>query len=396
MARRRPAAQHAAMHTPTPPALQAWLQQNNPAAAYLRRTDADDDPRENADLDLLVFDQQAEELWVQRQALPGGATLDLLRLPATLLQDPVRLAAMGLVTHRLLSAEPVSDAHGSAAAVQAQVLAGWRAPAAVSARCAAFLDMGWLTVTEVGVTWDWPALARFWLHMAQAAAVATLADAAGLPCPNVYTRPLRWARQVAPDWVAAMVDTLGLEDTPPDAAAQALRHLHAAVSATCPEPAWPAAMRAATRLEYRYWLAPTELEERIAAASRMDAPAAVFYLRYAAYSLLRVAMLHQRALEGWPRHIPFIRPETEVRPDLERHHPALLPLAEALLGQPDQARLQHTLQTTQALQQHVLAVLQAQGLPVPDRRPWMPYRSQTAPPSTQGQTPTHPPRSLSS
>lgn len=356
------------------PELAAWLARHRPAAAFLRRDDAD--ARPDADLDLLVFDA-ADELWVERQPLPGGGSLDLLRLPAALLADPARLAAMGLITHRLLSAEPVADDSGRA--VQAEVRARWREPASIAPRLAAFLDMGWLTVREVGVTGDWPALARFWLHMAQAAALATLADAQGLACPNVYTRPLHWARRVAPDLEPTMVRQLGLDDTDPAAAAQALRALHAQVTARCPEPAWPAALREATRREWRYWAAPAELAERLAAAAAMPAPDAVFYLRYAAYSLLRVAMLHQRALEGWPRHIPFIRPETELRPDLDRHHPGLVPLAERVFGQPSPAAVARALAATQALQQDVLAQLVQAGLPVPDRRPWLPYQRGTGP-----------------
>lgn len=350
-----------------------WLRRHGPAAAFLRDAQDDADARPGADLDLLVFDDAAEEFWVERQALPGGRTLDLLRLPAALLDDPARLAAMGLVTHRLLSAVPVGDTGGRATRAQAQVRARWRAPAAVAPRLAAFLEMGWLTVREVGVTADWPSLARFWLHMAQAAAIAVQADAAGLLCPNVYTRPLHWLRHLEPAAVPAVVQRLGLDRTDPAAAAQALRELHAEVTTRCPEPPWPAAMREVTRREWRYWSAPAELAERLEAAAALPAPDAVFYLRYTAYSLLRVAMLHQRALDGWPRHIPFIRPEVELRPDLERHHPTLLPLAEAVFGRPTAEDLAVALEGTQALQRRVLDRLEAAGHPVPDRRPWQPH-----------------------
>lgn len=356
------------------PALTDWLRRHAPAAAFLREPQADADARPGADHDLLVFDTAAEELWVEREPLPGGGSLDLLCLPAALLDDPARLAAMGLVTHRLLSARPVGDGEDRAARVQAQVRARWREPAALAPRLAAFLEMGWLTVREVGVTRDWPALARFWLHMAQAAATAVQADAAGLPCPNVYTRPLHWLRRLEPAAVPAVVQRLGLDETDPAAAAQALRALHAEVRARCPEPPWPPALREATRREWRYWSAPAELAERLDAAAALPAPDAVFYLRYTAYSLLRVAMLHQRALEGWPRHIPFIRPETELRPDLERHHPTLLPLADAVFGRPPDASLAAALEGTQALQRQLLGRLEAAGHPVPDRRPWQPYQ----------------------
>jgi hypothetical protein len=362
------------MKTDPDPGLADWLDRQRPAAAFLRRPEHDADPRAEGDLDLLVFDDGAADLLVERVVPAVGPTLDLLRLPAALLTQPARLAAMGLITHRLMSARCVADRDGAGRPAAAAVAAASRQPEACRSRLASFLELGALAVREVGVTRDWPALARFWLHMAHAAALAALLDGHGRWCPAVYTRPLAAAREaetlLGGPVALPMTQALGLHD---DAAAliDPLRTLHARVRQRCPEPHWPAAMPAATRWEYRYWWAPAELNERLAAAG--SGPAAVFYLRYVAYSVLRLAMLHQRAREHWPRPIPFLRPETEVRPDLEAHQPDLLPLADAVFGPADSAALDHALDATLALHHQVTARLDALGLGVAAARPWAPH-----------------------
>lgn len=367
----------------TPPGLRRWLQAEAPSslrAAFLRGPDDDDDARAEADLDLLVFDAEADDLQVERRDGGDGRRLDLLRVPAEVLGQPQRLAAMGLITHRLLDATLVLDRNGAGQRACQQLRQDAWTSAPQQARIASFLEMGWLTVREVGVTRDWPALALFWLSMAHAAALAAMLDAVGQPCPNVYTRPIRWARRLKALAGVDLEPGLHRLLRPPAGLAAmtaALRSLHAQVRARCPEPRWHPAMRSSTRWEYRYWIQPAELDERLGAARALDRAgepaAAAHYLRYTAYSLLRVAMLHQRALESWPRHIPFIRPETELRPDLQQHHPELLPLAEVLLGRADDDELQAALMLTSSVQQQVLALLEARGLGPSDRRPWRPF-----------------------
>lgn len=354
-------------------------------SAFLRHADTDDDQRVDADRDLLVFDDEADDLWVQRRSAEDGRTLDLLRLPAALLDQPLRLAAMGLITHRLLDSELVFDRDGRGEPLLRELRRSCWDGEAPSTRIASFLEMGWLTVREVGVTRDWPALALFWLAMAHAAALAAMLDALRQPCPNVYTRPLSWARRLK---ALADID-LGPSLLPLlrpgadlNASVQALRGMQGYLRKHCPEPTWHAAMRSSTRWEYRYWCQGAELEERIGAAQALDRAgepeAAAHYLRYTAYSLIRVAMLHQRALEGWPRHIPFIRPETEVLPDLHQHHPALLPLADILLPPASAADLAAALESVACVQSQTLALLRARGLDPADTRPWRPFQAVAA------------------
>lgn len=370
------------------PVLAAWLAHHTPVAAWLRRPEYDDDPRASDELDLVVFDDGVDGMALARE--PGAPALDIVRLPAALLDDPARLAAWGLFTHRLASAELVHDRDGRGAAAQAAWSAAWSAPAAVDRRVSAFLDTGRLTVREIGVSWDWPALGFFWLQIAWSALVAARLDAAGHWCPNVYTRPLAAARRAdalgGPPLEAPLRAALRLDDADPAPLPALLAHLHALVHARCsPEPDWPPGIGPAAQQEWRYWLAPAELDERLAAAAalagRGEAAAAVLYLRYTAYSLLRVVMLHQRALDRWPQTVIFLQPETRIRPDLARHHPDLLPLADALLGGGDLESLQAAVTATQAAQQGLLAALAGRGLVPSEQRPWSPHR---APPSLAG------------
>lgn len=370
------------------PVLADWLARHAPVAAWLRRPEFDDDPRPAAELDLLVFDEHVDGMALVRE--PGAPALDIVRLPAALLHDPARLAAWGLFTHRLASADLVHDRDGRGAAAQAAWRDAWRTPAAVDRRVSAFLDTGRLTVREIGVSWDWPALGFFWLQIAGSALIAARLDAAGHWCPNVYTRPLAAARRAEAlgggPLEAPLRATLRLDGIDPAPLPAALARLHALVRERCtPEPDWPEGIGLPARQEWRYWLAPAELDERLAAAAALaaqgEAAAAVLYLRYAAYSLLRVAMLHQRALDRWPQTVVFLQPETQIRPDLARHHPDLLPLADMLLGSGDVASLQAAVAATQAARQDLLATLAGRGVMPSEQRPWIPHRG---PPSLAG------------
>lgn len=359
------------------PVLRDWLAQNDPRAAFLRRRDHDGDTRPDADLDLLVFDDTADDLLVQRHVdtrRPEAPTLDLLRLPARALEDPGRLASMGLITHRLITSDCVHARDGCALAAADAVAALATTREARAARLASFLELGALTVREIGVTRDWPGLSLFWLHMAHSALLATCLDLHGQWCPNIYTRPLDAARRAEPLLGPGVHDGLVarlLLDRDPAPLARAVADMHAMTRSRCPEPAWPAQVQSATRQEFRYWSASAELQERLAAAG--DGPGAVFYLRYVAYSVLRVAMLHQRAVEGWAQPLPFLRPETEVRPDLARHHPWLLPLADSVFGNVSADELDAALQQTLALHSLVSAQCQAQGLAPDTPRQWRPF-----------------------
>lgn len=366
---------------PAPAALAAELRRRHPARAAFVQIDPEADSAD--DLDLLVFDDGTDLRIRRLPACPGLPALDLICLPAALLDAPDRLAANGLLAHRLVASQPLLDDDPRARPAWQAVCRHWTDPAPQAARIAAQLEMARLTVQEVGISREHPAIALFWLQIAHAACVAALCDAHGLAAPNVYTRPLLHARRVEPacglSLAAPMARVLRLHADPAEAAAT-LTALHAEVTARCPEPAWPGVLGESTRSEFRYWSQPAELQARLGAAAAMaaqgDAAGAVAYLRYAGYSVVRLAMLHARAAEGMQQHVSFLRPERAVGADLQQHSPAALALLERLLGGGGPAAgaaLGRALAEVPALQVRLRAALSAAGVACPPWPRWAPW-----------------------
>jgi hypothetical protein len=87
-------------------------------------------------------------------------------------------------------------------------------------------------VREIGVTWDFPAMALFWVQIAYTAALAALLDAADSWCPKIYTRPFDYlcpAEQATGlDLRNSFTTTLQL-DVDPTTLIAPLRRIHQAV-----------------------------------------------------------------------------------------------------------------------------------------------------------------------
>ena len=152
-----------------------------------------------ADLDLLVVgdvDDLIPERIFPSDSNSGQPLVDVLWLPERIWQAPEQLAAYGLIAHRTLGSRVVFDRNGDASERLRQVKSFAYQHGVQEARIAALLEMGYLVVREIGVTWDFPAMARFWLHIAYASCISAVADALGILCPNAYTKPLEAIRQV--------------------------------------------------------------------------------------------------------------------------------------------------------------------------------------------------------
>lgn len=364
-------------------------------AVFVRHPLVDPDCPDTSDLDLLVFadvpDPLAERLHVPVADRPARTIpVDVLRVPLAALGDAERFARHGLMPHRLLAAEPVFDRTGYASAQARTVRAIIRRPAVQLERLAGILNFGSDVVREIGVTWAFPSLARFWLQMARAACLAVRIDAGGDLCPNVYTRPLvhlrALDRQRGGAAAAEFVEALGLRDDL-DCLASVVRRLHGAVSRVTGRDL-PASVRPATRAEYRYFRASEEVEWRIAVAREMerrgDQPAAVAYLRFWAYVLARVPMVHDVATT-LGRSVSFLRPEREVRPALAALCPEILDDLARALGGPRPVTVGDVragLDSLQQIHHDTLSGLRGLDLEPPGLRPWQPFRS--APPSHDG------------
>jgi hypothetical protein len=361
-------------------------------AAFLRTPVRDPQCRAHFDLDLMVFGP-VEGFLPERVHAPDGTPVDLAWYPQGLLSAPEVLARSGLAAHRMKSSTLVWDRMGDAAAQRGRFDLCMAQPEVQAERIGVFLDMARLTVREIGVTWDFPSLALFWLQMSHAACVAALADAAGLACPNVYTRPFAHLAEVERleglTLQPAMRRTLRL-DADVGACVDALRRMHAAVWAGFAEPAWPAGMRQATRAEYAYSLSPSELAWRIGVAQGMarngQAHAAVYYLRFWGYTVARLPMVWQCAADG--RDIAFLRPEQAMRPALQRICPHILHDFDTLLGGPLRVdEIVQGLHDLNALRRILSDLVRVRGIPIAQTPEWQPFQAPDRNEPTQRRTP---------
>jgi hypothetical protein len=352
------------------------------AALFVREPLIDTRYPASSDADVIAF-AEVDGLLPERFNLPpvdGHPPIDVIWLPQVLLRDPAAFAAQGLLPHRLLSSTLLFDRDGGAAAAQRAVGEAMTAPPIQARRIQGFMEMGYLTVREIGVTWECPALALFWLHIAFAAAVTAAADALGMRCPNIYTRPFDYVDALPAELFgsdhARLAQALQLDI---DAASliAPLRALHETVASGFPEPAWPDEMRGTTRAEYRYFRDRAELEWRIAVAREMIERgahrAAAYYLRFWAYSLARIPMVWQCAQEK--RDVSFVRPERAVKPALNRLCPPALQRLETILAQPatDPGHVHAALSVIGGLREQVVSLLRRRGLPVDGLKPWIPF-----------------------
>jgi hypothetical protein len=359
-------------------------------AIFVREPLVDPHYPDTSDIDLLVFgpvDDLLPERFFPSSRPEGEARppVDLIWLPTRNLDDPAAFAARGVLPHRLLSSRVVHDRTGGAQA-QARLVEQHMFEGPVQGRrIAGILDLGFLTVQEIGITWDFPALALFWLHVAYAACLAVIADATRTLSPNVYSRPLDYARpleklsglSLTEPYVALL--RLGCE---PEAFVPALRRLHAVVS-RFPEPAWPAGAKSSTRYEYRYFAAREELDWRIRAAAEMsrrgNAANGVFYLRLMAYALARIPSVHVDSMRG--ETPAFLRPPRAIRAELEALCPEVVGDLGFILGGPeplDVAHVKQALEALSTLRRQTLAFISSQKIVVPSLRDWIPFEANSS------------------
>ncbi len=151
------------------------------------------------------------------------------------------------------------------------------------------------------------------------------------------------------------------------------------ISSRYSEPVWPHAMRAVTRAEYAYTLDGRELEWRIQVAEEMAdegfPEAALYYLRFWAYSLARIPMVWQSALEG--KDIPFLRPERRVKLALQELCPDVLEHLRTILGGEVPLDQVHS-GLENSIKWRALAVgpARSRGTHPQDVKQWRPYQTQ--------------------
>jgi hypothetical protein len=337
-----------------------------------------------SDIDVLAFREDAgllpERLYLSE--LPDAPMLDVIWLSKNALRDPEQFAQYGLLPHRLLSSKIIYDKEGFISHSRKAVQKKMYQPDIQLKRIMGILQLADETVREIGVTWDFPAMALFWLHMSYTVCLAAVCDGMRIQCPNMYTRPFNFMADIEEKYQPVMkrifIDALHLEARPIKAI-NLLRSIHKHVSARYPEPEWQENMREDTRYEYRYFLSEEELKWRIQVAeemvSRGNPYAAVYYLRFWAYALSRIPMVYHRAQEGID--VSFLRPERAMRPDLEKNCPEVLDdLAEILSGQSQVTinDITHSLDMLFTFRDKTLDILISQGIELSEVPEWQPFK----------------------
>jgi hypothetical protein len=353
-------------------------------AIFVRVPLLDPSSPKTSDLDLLVFGQ-VNGLIPQRIRLPidedSVLMVDVIWLSPGTLDDPEAFATNGVIPHRLLTSQVVFDRTGYATRQCEAVSRLIYRSDIQQKRVSGFLELGSYAVREIGVTWDFPGLALFWLQTACAACLAALCDGVHLLCPNIYTRPFDWLRQVEERYAVQLersfIRCLHLE-TDPLALIAPLRRMHHCVSSRFPEPDWPPSIRSSTRSEYRYFLDQDELDWRIGVAGELaasgDPAAATYYLRFWSYCLCRIPMVYWCAHEG--RDVSFMRPERAVRPALEADIPEILDdLSSILSGCPPVTvrEVKISLEMVLEFRELTLSLLETQGIKLLGLPEWQPF-----------------------
>jgi len=352
-------------------------------ALLIRHPSVDHRSPSAPDVDVLGIHRD-KGLLPERLFLSNGCArvpVDVIWLSRDLVDNPSRFARAGLLPHRLLSSAILYDRDGWMAERWHAIENEMYRPDVWHERIDGFLQLGADTVREIGITWDFPPLALFWLHIAFTACLSAACDASGRYCPNIYTQPMAYlkdvVREFGVDLERPFVGTLRLDREPRHMVAP-LRSMHGKIARRFPEPVWPPEIRQDTRYEYRYFLSKDELDLRVAAAEQMigrgEGPAAVFYLRFWAYALARIPMVHQRTLEGID--VSFLRPERAVLPDLEKNCPEIIDELGDLLSGPQPillADIQRGLQELAVFREVISARLSERGIPTQSAA-WQPFK----------------------
>jgi hypothetical protein len=176
---------------------------------------------------------------------------------------------------------------------------------------------------------------------------------------------------------AQFVETLGLGHAA--GLAHSLRRIHALVASRFPEPHWPAAMPASTIFEYRYSLSAEELEWRLRVAAEMaeagEHAAAAYYLRFWAYTLICIPMVHAQAEMG--RGVSFLRPGRAFLPLLRAACPEVIDDVAAVMGGErgvTRGEVERGLVNLAAFRALTVNWLRDRAIDVGQLRPWTPFQ----------------------
>ena len=229
------------------------------------------------------------------------------------------------------------------------------------------ISFGDAAFREVSRNLDFPPASLFYLQMAHAYYLTALADSTRQSIMSIMTRPMARLRKIDSlfncDLENRLMKNLLLNSDPSDTLVS-LRKLHDAVSSRCRnQTILNVAER--TRSHYLYSVSPVELEYRESVAhaliSRGNLPAAHFYLRFWAYSLVRCPIVLEEAREG--KRPSFYVPFRPLKESLERSFPEGIDIFTRITGNGiTRADVEESVRGTAAFREIIVDIIKKNGL----------------------------------
>jgi hypothetical protein len=329
----------------------------------------DDELPEVSDIDLLAIWDKPEE-YVERRTVMGSegrVFVDIMWIPVGAMLDSRTAAGYRMLPHLLLESDEVWMKSDAVRRIVNRVRLNAYDRSIWERRVGSQISFGDAAFREVSRNLDFPPASLFYLQMAHAYYLTALADSTRQSIMSIMTRPMARLRKIDSllgcDLENRLMKNLLLNSDPSDTLVS-LRKLHDAVSSRCRnQTILNVAER--TRSHYLYSVSPVELEYRESVAHalirRGDLPAAHFYLRFWAYSLVRCPIVLEEAREGKrpSLYVPF-RP---LKESLERSFPEGIDIFTRITGNAiTRADVEESVRGTAAFREIIVDIINKNGL----------------------------------
>jgi hypothetical protein len=331
---------------------------------------------EVSDIDLLAIWDKPEEHVERRTVMgtKGRVFVDITWIPVGAMLDSRTAAGYRMLPHLLMESEEVWMQSDAVRSMVNRIRSNVYDRSIWERRLGSQISFGDAAFREVSRNLDFPPASLFYLQMAHAYYLTALADSTRQSVMSILTRPMARLRKIDSlfgcDLENRFIANLLLNADPSDSLVS-LKKLHDAVSSRCrKQTILNVAER--TRGHYLYSVSPVELEYRESVARalirRGDLPAAHFYLRFWAYSLVRCPIILEEAREG--KRPSFYVPFRPLRESMERSFPEGMDNFTRIIGNGiTRADVEESVRGTAAFRKIIVDIIQRNGLhpACPDR-----------------------------
>ena len=329
----------------------------------------DEELPEVSDIDLLAIWDKPEE-HVERRTVMGSkgrVFVDIMWIPVGVMLDSRTAAGYRMLPHLLMESDEVWMQSDAVRSMVNRIRLNVYDRSIWERRLGSQISFGDAAFREVSRNPDFPPASLFYLQMAHAYYLTAVADSTRQSVMSIMTRPMTKLRKIDAllgcDLENRFIENLLLNADPSDSLVS-LKKLHDAVSSRCKAQNIPG-VAARTQGHYLYSVSPVELEYRESVAHalihRGDLPAAHFYLRFWAYSLVRCPVVFEEAREGMRPsfYVPF-RP---LRESMERYFPEGIDIFARIIGNGiTRADVEESVRGTAAFRENIVGIIQRNGL----------------------------------